>query len=80
MQGAVCITSNRGVREALSIYGFTVEKPRADRVDYSVRLPIEMARMVDKTARQYKTHNATVIRYAVKRWVEDGCPYLGKKK
>jgi len=74
LDGAYCVTSNDEVFNALTANGFTVSRPMKGKVDYCVRLPQEMAKMVSDTAAATGSHEATVIRSAVAFWIENGCP------
>ena len=74
LAGAYCVTINDDVYKALQANGFTVSRPMKGRVDYSVRLPEEMAQQVNNAAAAEGMHEATVIRQAVAFWIENGCP------
>lgn len=79
LSGAYCVTSNSEVHKALVENGFTVSRPMKGRVDYSVRLPEEMARHINETAAENGMHEAAVIRHAVGFWIEQGCPVKPKR-
>lgn len=74
LSGAYCVTSNDEVFQALQSNGFAVSRPMQGRVDYSVRLPEEMAAQVNNAAAAEGMHEAAVIRQAVAFWIENGCP------
>ncbi len=80
LEGAVIVSGNEAVRNALKEHGFTVAAVNAGSNVYSVRLKGDLVEAVSNTAHEHGLSDAATIAKAVEYWYGQGCPIDDEKR